>query len=135
MVVDIETAEGKIIEWKSHILRTINQDKARTQTLHDLQTGDILLIMDWAMKFLPLAFREKQSDWYGQKGINWHVSVCIYKDEDLNLKVSTCSLISLKINVVLRLYVQLTQALYSSSHTIKLDIFSSIYSSTERLHI
>nr|XP_022331330.1 uncharacterized protein LOC111129325 [Crassostrea virginica] len=89
MVVDIETAEGKIIEWKSHILRTINQDKARTQTLHDLQTGDILLIMDWAMKFLPLAFREKQSDWYGQKGINWHVSVCIYKDEDLNLKHRT----------------------------------------------
>lgn len=87
MLVDIEAAETKILEWKSHIVRTINQDKARTQTLKDLQPGDILLIMDWAMKFLPITFREKQSDWYGQKGINWHVSVCIYKDEDSNLKV------------------------------------------------
>ena len=134
MVVDIKTAEGKIIEWKSHILRTINQDKARTQTLHDLQTGDILLIMDWAMKFLPLAFREKQRDWYGQKGINWHVSVCIYKDEDLNLKVSTCSLIFFK-NQCSASSVCTTQALYSSSNAIKLDNFSSIYFSTERLHI
>lgn len=46
-----------------------------------------VLIMDWAMKFLPITFREKQSNWYGQKGLNWHVSVCIYKDEDSNLKV------------------------------------------------
>ncbi|XP_076111669.1 uncharacterized protein LOC143079930 [Mytilus galloprovincialis] len=45
--------------------------------------------MDWAMKFLPLAFREKQSDWFGQKGVNWHVSVCIFKDENQNLMQRT----------------------------------------------
>eukprot|EP00105_Crassostrea_gigas_P039753 XP_019923901.1 PREDICTED: uncharacterized protein LOC105330822 isoform X2 [Crassostrea gigas] len=89
MLVDIEAAEAKILEWKSHIVKTINQDKARTQTLKDLQPGDILLIMDWAMKFLPITFSEKQSNWYGQKGLNWHLSVCIYKDEDSNLKHRT----------------------------------------------
>ncbi|XP_063436491.1 uncharacterized protein LOC134717922 [Mytilus trossulus] len=45
--------------------------------------------MDWAMKFLPLSFREKQSDWYAQKGINWHVYVCIFKDDESNLKHRT----------------------------------------------
>jgi hypothetical protein len=43
--------------------------------------------MDWVMTFLPMSYREKQSDWFGQKGINWHVSVCIFKDELGNLKV------------------------------------------------
>lgn len=87
LFMDIDAAVAKILQWKSHIIRTINQDTARTHTLKDLQPGDILIIMDWAMKFLPITFREKQSDWYGQKGINWHVSVCIYKDENSNLKV------------------------------------------------
>lgn len=87
LFMDIDAAVTKILQWKSHIIRTINQDTARTHTLKDLQPGDILLIMDWAMKFLPITFREKQSNWYGQKGLNWHVSVCIYKDEDSNLKV------------------------------------------------
>lgn len=87
LFMDIDAAVTKILQWKSHIIRTINQDTARTHTLKDLQPGDILIIMDWAMKFLPITFREKQSDWYGQKGINWHVSVCIYKDENSNLKV------------------------------------------------
>lgn len=39
------------------------------------------------MKFLPITFREKQSDLYGQKGIHWHVSMCVYKDENSNLNV------------------------------------------------
>ena len=30
--------------------------------------------MDWAMKFLQLRYREKQSDWYGNRGLSWHVS-------------------------------------------------------------
>ncbi|XP_052696065.1 uncharacterized protein LOC128174590 [Crassostrea angulata] len=89
LFMDIDAAVTKILQWKSHIIRTINQDTARTHTLKDLQPGDILIIMDLAMKFLPITFREKQSDWYGQKGINWHVSVCIYKDENSNLKHRT----------------------------------------------
>ena len=28
-----------------------------------------LLIMDWAMKFIQLRYREKQSDWYGKRGL------------------------------------------------------------------
>lgn len=49
-----------------------------------------MVVMDWSMKFLPLLFREKQSDWFGQKGLNWHVTVCVLKDYENQLKVRFC---------------------------------------------
>ncbi|KAK6175727.1 hypothetical protein SNE40_014120 [Patella caerulea] len=38
--------------------------------------------MDWAMKFLPTRFREAQQDWFGKKGISWHVSAAVVKEGD-----------------------------------------------------
>ena len=32
------------------------------------------------MKFLPRKFRESQSDWYGKRGIPWHISVALRKN-------------------------------------------------------
>lgn len=81
-------AENNIARWKEHIVRSINQDKGRTEILNNLKEEEALIVMDWAMKFLPMAFREKQSEWYGQKGINWHVSVAIFKDNLNDLKVN-----------------------------------------------
>ena len=37
----------------------------------------IQLVVDWAMKFLPRKFRESQSDWFGKRGISWHLAVAI----------------------------------------------------------
>ncbi|XP_069107183.1 uncharacterized protein [Argopecten irradians] len=79
----------QIDQWKAHILRTLNQDEARITILDSLKPHQALLVLDWAMKFLPTFYREKQSDWFGQKGINWHVTVCIYKDKEGNLKHRT----------------------------------------------
>ena len=33
------------------------------------------------MKFLPWKDREKQTDFYGKRGINWHVSVVLSLDD------------------------------------------------------
>ena len=33
------------------------------------------------MKFLQIRFREKQSDWYGKRGLSWHVSSVISRSE------------------------------------------------------
>lgn len=46
--------------------------------------------MDWAMKFLQLKYREKQSEWFGKRGINWHVSCVIKRNAaDNGLEIAT----------------------------------------------
>lgn len=38
--------------------------------------------MDWAMKFLPSSGREPQSDFYGKRGIPWHISYAYIKKNE-----------------------------------------------------
>lgn len=81
-----------VYNWKSHIVRAVNQDQFRLDTIEQLQEDQCLLIMDWAMKFLLMKYRETQSDWFGQRGRNWHVIVCIYKGIDGSVNVSSLCL-------------------------------------------
>lgn len=64
-------------------MRGVAQDLCR----HDHFKKLAEVILDWAMKFLPLIYREKQSEWFAQKGFNWHVTVCVFKDSGDDLKV------------------------------------------------
>ena len=68
-----------IISRKAHRLRSVRQDKARTDILLDLDETSVLITQDWAMKFLPLKYRK--SDWFGKRGISWHISVVAWKKE------------------------------------------------------
>jgi len=83
ILYDIERAKSDIFQWKAHILRSINQDNAKQDALKLLSDGkSVLIVMDWAMKFLQMKFREKQSDWFGKRGISWHISTVISRDAD-----------------------------------------------------
>ena len=77
ILFDFNEAKKRLFNWKNHIIRSVNQDFAKQDALRDLDSTSVLLIMDWAMKFLQLKYREKQSDWYGQKGMSWHVSSAV----------------------------------------------------------
>ncbi|VDH94562.1 Hypothetical predicted protein [Mytilus galloprovincialis] len=59
---DLDDSIIKIENWGAHIVRTINQDSWRLERLGSLLQGQGIIIMDWAMKFLPQRFREKQTD-------------------------------------------------------------------------
>ena len=76
---DVSTAEQAILAWKAHLVRGVNQDKARIEVIDDLDSSSVLLVQDWAMKFLPRKYRESQTDWFGKRGIPWHVTVAIRK--------------------------------------------------------
>jgi hypothetical protein len=89
LMLTAEKALERISDWKAHILRTQNQEEGRYKALEELQEHQLLIVMDWAMKFLPALYREKQSDFFGQKGMSWHVSVAIFRAEDRSLKVRT----------------------------------------------
>ncbi|XP_062576042.1 uncharacterized protein LOC134237917 [Saccostrea cucullata] len=59
--VRLEKAIEKISYWKAHILGTQNQEEGRYKILEELQPHQLLIIMDWAMKFLPAMYREKHT--------------------------------------------------------------------------
>lgn len=89
MKFEFQQSKQKIEAWKAHILRSINQDQARLDILQNLSPGSALLVLDWAMKFLPRKFREAQSDWFGKRGISWHITVAMRRNEEGNMEMVT----------------------------------------------
>ena len=79
---DLSCAAPSTEDWKSHVLRSVHQDAAKSEIVDSLRPSQVLLIIDWAMKFIPTSFRETQRDWFGKKGKSWHLSVAITKAED-----------------------------------------------------
>ena len=45
--------------------------------LDRLDEKTCLITNDWATKFLPQRYRETQSDWFGKRGISWHISMVV----------------------------------------------------------
>ena len=72
----VQRASEAITAWKAHQLRSINQDRARLEVLASLDSTGVLIVQDFAMKFMPVQYREAQSDFFGKRGLSWHVSVC-----------------------------------------------------------
>ena len=79
---EADIAEVKIKEWKAHITRAQNQEQSKQNILLSLQQNEVFVILDWAMKFTQMKFREKQSEWFGKRGINWHICCVISRKED-----------------------------------------------------
>jgi len=63
-------------------VRAINQERAKIDILDNLTAQQVLVVMDWAMKWLPRSHRETQIEWFGKRGISWHVSACVTRAED-----------------------------------------------------
>lgn len=61
-------------------LRNKNRDAARREILENLDARAVLVVMDWAMEFLPGKFRESQSDRFGKRGIPKHISVALTRN-------------------------------------------------------
>ena len=74
-----DQAISNIHAWKAHLLRSLNQDQARLYVIDELDESSVLLVEDWAMKFLPRKYRESQHDWFGKRGLSWHVTVATRK--------------------------------------------------------
>ena len=48
----VTQAKKNIEAWKAHILGSVNQDQARLDTLDKIDHTSVLVILDWAMKFI-----------------------------------------------------------------------------------
>ena len=65
---------------KAHVIRSINQEEAKQDALRSGDDMSAILIMDWAMKFLQMRYREKQSGWFGKRDLSWYISTVITKN-------------------------------------------------------
>ena len=78
-----------INSWKSHLLRSTNQNESRLDVIDELDETSVLLVLDWAMKYLPKKFRESQTDWFGKRGLPWHITVATRKGNDGKIEMMT----------------------------------------------
>ena len=85
----MENSARQIDAWKAHLFRSSNQDQARFDVLQILNQESTLLVLDWAMKFLPRKFRESQTDWFGKRGISCHITVATRKNKDGEIEMLT----------------------------------------------
>ena len=85
----VENSVKQIDAWKAHLLRSSNQDQSRLDALRSLNQESTLLVLDWAMKFLPRKFSESQTDWFGKRGISWHLTVDTRKNKDGENEMAT----------------------------------------------
>ena len=67
--------KNNTLTWKAQLLRSVNQDEARLDVLDALDKSSVLPVQDWARKFLPRKYCESQSDWFGKRGLSWHITV------------------------------------------------------------
>ena len=66
------------------------------EILESLDAQALLVAMDWAMKFLPRKFRESQSDWFGKRGIPWHISLAVTRIAPLFSPLLMTSFVNLR---------------------------------------
>ena len=52
MLYDFQRSAKAVNHWKSHIMRSANQERAKQDILEQLDSTSNLIIMDWAMKFV-----------------------------------------------------------------------------------
>ena len=79
---EYDKAKEAIGAWKAHNMRIVNQDLAKQDVLNKLNGNNCLIVMDWAMKFLPLRYKEQMKNSFGKRGKSWHVSHVIEKQEE-----------------------------------------------------
>ena len=86
----VEQSKKNVEAWKSHLLRSVNQDEGHIDMLNTLDSKSVLVVLDWAMKFIPRNYRESQTDWFSKRGISWHISVAMTKlEEDKPMQMLT----------------------------------------------
>ena len=51
---DHDEARDAIFQWKAHIIRTMNHERAKQKLMTPLQKNASLIVMDWAMNLIQL---------------------------------------------------------------------------------
>ena len=64
--------KARAARYVSHIVRGNNEGIVRGTHLQKLKPNQVVIVMDWKMKWLVSFFREAQVQFFGKAGIAWH---------------------------------------------------------------
>ena len=70
------------------MIRSVNQDECQPQVLKEFDISSVLVVLDWAMQYLPRQFRESQTDWFAKSGFPWHITIASRR-ADNNMEMMT----------------------------------------------
>ncbi|VDI06190.1 Hypothetical predicted protein [Mytilus galloprovincialis] len=88
-------AKEKILNWKCHKIRSRNQGAAKSDLLDSLEESEVVIVLDWAMKYLPRRYREDQSNCQISQDSVTTTFVILDIVEDLNTKYEDISKVHL----------------------------------------
>ena len=62
--------------WRGSLISSVpvNQDGARAQLLEAIDESSVLIVQDWAIKYLARKYTESQTDLFGKRGILWRLT-------------------------------------------------------------
>ena len=80
LLYDTSNAKNNILKRTFHIIRHVQQNKAKTNVFDLLSETTGLWIKDYCQKVLPMEFRESQSSYFGKKGMTLHCDVFLLKE-------------------------------------------------------
>ena len=79
----ISQAITNINNWKMHSVRARNQEVAKSVIFSSMSDDEVLIVLDWVMKYLPRKFREDNCDWFAKRGIPWYISVVFRRNHHI----------------------------------------------------
>ena len=89
--VHVHVSLESIYPWKRHLLRAVHQDRARQEVLDEVDSSKTFITQDFAMKFLPRRFKSTQMEWFGKRGISWHIYHSVRRTSSNECEVSVYS--------------------------------------------
>ncbi|EGT50003.1 hypothetical protein CAEBREN_14878 [Caenorhabditis brenneri] len=70
----IKNSLKKMLEFKRHVLRSKYTDQHRAHILSNLEEDQAMITLDFAQKLLPMKFYETQLDYFGKRGMSYHIA-------------------------------------------------------------
>jgi hypothetical protein len=66
----LEGLVDRVDSFIGHLCRAENQERRINNIMTELPEDTCYIIFDMMMKWIPLKFKEEQSDWFGKSGIS-----------------------------------------------------------------
>ena len=81
VIYDIGIAKENILKWQQHIIRHVQQNKAKVDVLDLVNERTCLWTRDYCQKVLPMQFCESQCSYFSKKGMSLHVHVFLMQSK------------------------------------------------------